>query len=110
MVARPQIDVGHEAAQADHGRLPAEGLQVGPHEAVRDRGQLRHIHVLGQRHAAAVDLQDLLAPVAVGDRDGDLPVEAARPAQRRIQGIGDVGGGNDDDVLALERPSIEARS
>ena len=66
-----------------------------------DLGQVAHVHVLAQGHAPAVDLQDIQAPVAVGDGDGDLPVEPPRPPKRRVQGIGDVGGGNDNDVLAL---------
>ena len=34
-----------EPAQADHGRLAAEGLQVGADEAVRDRGQTGQVDV-----------------------------------------------------------------
>ena len=38
--------------------------------------------------------------VEVGGVDGDLPVEAARPQQRRVEDVGTVGGGDEDDPAA----------
>ena len=61
------------------------------------------LDVAGQRHAAAVDLQDLLAAVLVGNGDGDFAVEAARPAQGRIQHVGQIGGRQHDHVLPLRQ-------
>ena len=55
--------------------------------------------VLGQRLAAGVDLEDLLAALAVGAVDDDLAVEAAGPQQRRVEDVGPVGGGDEDDVV-----------
>ena len=81
-----EIDLRQQAAQGDHAGLAAEGLQVGAHEAVRDGRQARQVDVVGQGHAAAVDLQDLLPPVLVGNGDGDFAVEAAGPAQGRDPG------------------------
>ncbi len=95
-----KVDVGHQAAQGAHGRLAAQRLQVGADEAVGDRRQPVQVHVVGQRHAPGVDLEDLAPAIAVGDADGDLAVEAARAAQGRVQRVGDVGGGDDDDVAA----------
>ena len=54
---------------------------------------------LGQRLAAGVDLEDLLAALAVGAVDDDLAVEAAGPQQRRVEDVGPVGGGDQDDVV-----------
>ena len=54
---------------------------------------------LGQRLAAGVDLEDLLAAVAVGAVDDDLAVEAAGAQQRRVEDVGPVGGGDQDDVV-----------
>ena len=54
---------------------------------------------LGQRLAAGVDLEDLLAALAVGAVDDDLAVEAAGPQQRRVEDVGPVGGGDEDDVV-----------
>ena len=69
---------------------------------------VRQLDVLGQRHSAAVDFQDLLPPVLVGNGDGDFAVEAARPAQGGIQGVGQVGGRQHDDVLPL-REAVHQR-
>ena len=44
-------------------------------------------------------LEDLLAPDDVGVRHDDLPVEAARAEQRRVEHVGTVGGGDQDDAL-----------
>ena len=55
--------------------------------------------VLGERLAARVDLEDLLAALAVGAVDDDLAVEAARPQQRRVEDVRAVGRGDQDDVV-----------
>ena len=43
-------------------------------------------------------LQDLDAAAHVGPIEDDLPVEAARAQQRRVEHVGSVGGGDDDHV------------
>ena len=48
-----------------------------------------------------MNLQDLLAADEVGVRDDDLTVEAAGPQQRRIEHVGPVGRGDDDDAFVL---------
>ena len=48
-----------------------------------------------------MDLQDLLAADEVGVRDDDLTVEAAGPQQCRIEHVGPVGRGDDDDAFVL---------
>ena len=55
--------------------------------------------VLGDRLAARVHLEDLPAAGAVRPVDDDLTVEAARPQQRRVEDVGPVGGGDEDDVV-----------
>ena len=64
-------------------------------------GHAAHIHVFGQGHAAAMDGENLLAPDTVRNRDGDLAVEPARPAQSRIEHVRQICGGNHDEMLAL---------
>ena len=54
---------------------------------------------LGERLAASVDLEDPLATLAIGPVDHDLAVEAAGPEQRRVEDVGPVGGGDEDDVV-----------
>ena len=98
-----EVDFRQDAAEADHGGLAAQGFQVGADEAVGDRGQTLHFDVGGQGHAAAVDLQDFAPAVAVGDRDRDLAVKAARPAEGRIECVGDVGGPDHNHVLAFRQ-------
>ncbi len=44
-------------------------------------------------------LEDLLAADHVGVRHHHLAVEAARPQQRRVEHVGPVGGGDEDDAL-----------
>ena len=51
-----------------------------------------------------MDLQDLFAPVAVRNGDGNLPVEPPRPPQGRIEDIGQVGRRDDDDLPPLGEP------
>ncbi len=55
-----------------------------------------------------MDFEDLFAAAHVGQRHHDLPVEAARTQQRRIQHIGPVGGRDDDDAfIALEAVHLD---
>ena len=66
------------------GRAGGERVEV-------DRGR--------ERLALRVHLEDLAAAVAVGPVDDDLPVEAARAQQRRVEDVGPVRGGDQDDVV-----------
>ena len=45
-----------------------------------------------------MDAQDALAALAVGTLDGDVPVEPARAAQRRVEDVGPVGRADHDDA------------
>ena len=42
--------------------------------------------------------------MAVGNRNGNLPVEPSRPAQGRIEDVGKIGGRNDNDLVPLRKP------
>ncbi len=80
-------------------------IEVGADEAVSDVGQVGQTHVGGQRHAAAVDLEDLAPAVAVGDRDGDLAVEPARAAAGAgSRTLGRLVAAMHDHVLPLGQP------
>jgi len=52
-----------------------------------------------QRHLAHVNFQNLLAADHVGIRHHDLTVETAGTQQRRIEHVGPVGGGDQDDAF-----------
>ena len=62
-------------------------------------GDDARVDVGRQRHLLHVHAEDLLAPVDVGTRHHDLAVEAARAQQRRVEHVGPVGRGDDDDAL-----------
>ena len=74
--------------------------QVGAGEPGRTPRDTEQVDVLRHRLAARVHLQDLVAPGEVGGVHGDLPVEAAGPQQRRVEDVGPVGGGDQDDAAA----------
>jgi len=57
------------------------------------------VNVRRQRHIAHMDLEDLLAPANVGVGHHDLAVEPAGAQQRRVQHVGPVGRGDQDDAL-----------
>ena len=51
-----------------------------------------------------MDAEDLAPAAFVGDADDDLAVEAARAAQRLVDRLGPVGGGDDDQILPRLQP------
>ena len=57
------------------------------------------LRVVGERHLAGVDFQDLAPAGDVGRADEDLAVEAAGPPERRIDGVDAVGGADHDDGI-----------
>ena len=56
---------------------PAPHLDVGAREVIFGHDQVVQGHVVGQRHPARVDLEDALLGLLVGQRELDLPVNAA---------------------------------
>ena len=93
-----QVELRDVPPQALHGRLPGQGGQVRADVPVRYVRQHVQVNVLGQGHAPGVDLHDLLAAPEGGHPDLDLPVEAAGPPQRGIDGVLAVGGSDYDDL------------
>ena len=65
----------------------------------RSRSERAEIDLRRERLALRVHLEDLLAAEPVGPVDDDLPVEAARTEQRRIEDVGPVRRGDEDDVV-----------
>ena len=87
-------------ARGQQRRLVEHVGQVGAGEARRTTGDREQVDVLGHGLAARVDLEDLVAAVEVGGVDPDLAVEAARAQQRRVEHVGPVGRGDQDDAAA----------
>src|SRR6185312_7303622 len=73
--------------------------EVGTGEAGGLAGQRVEVDVAGERLAAGVYFKDVFAAFAVRSVDDDLTVEAAGPQQRRVEDVGSVGGGDQDDVV-----------
>ena len=87
------------AARRHQGRLVDQVGQVGAGEAGRAARDGLQVHVRRQRHLAHVHLQDVLAADHVRVRHHHLAVEAAGAQQRRIEHVGPVGGGDQDDAF-----------
>ena len=64
----------------------------------RPAGEGHQVDALVDRLALGVHLEDLVAALQVGAVHGDLPVEPAGAQQRRVQDVGPVGGGDEDDA------------
>eukprot|EP00962_Isochrysis_galbana_P028323 scaffold8934_cov94-Isochrysis_galbana.AAC.2 len=89
------VDCLQLAPRRDERRLVADVGDVGAREA---RGQRRHL--LGECFGVAVESdagqvypKDLGSSPDVGQVHHDLPVEAARPEERRVEHVGAVGPG-----------------
>ena len=101
----------------DHGAVLAGGQQrrlvdhvgqVGAGHPDGALGQRQEVDVRGERLALGVHGQDRLPALEVGLPDRDLPVEPAGPQQRRVQDVGPVGGGDQDDAaLGLEAVHLD---
>ena len=73
-------DLALARARGQQRRLVDQVGEVGAGEAGGLAGERVEVDLLGERLAAGVDLEDLLAALAVGAVDDDLAVEAARAA------------------------------
>src|SRR5581483_9621985 len=118
------LRAGHDAVdglfQRVHGDLLAVGPrgqqralvdhvgQVGAGESRRPAGDYVQVGVRGDGLAPGVYPQDPLASGQVRLGDHDLAVEPAGPQQRRVQDVGPVGGGDDDDAaLGVEAVELD---
>ena len=75
--------------------------QVGAGHADGSFGQPVQVGVGGDRLALRVHLQHGSSAGQIGAGNRNLAVEAARPQQRRVQDVGPVGGGDQNDPLTL---------
>ena len=86
------------AARREQRRLVQHVRQVGAGEARRAAGDGGQVDVRRDRLALLVDLEDLQTALHVRAVDRDLPVEAAGAQQRRVEDVGPVRGGDQDDA------------
>src|SRR3984957_11505792 len=83
------------------GGLVDQAGQVGAGESGGGGRDLVQVGVRAEVLAAGVGGQDGAAFGPVGQRDGDLAVEPAGAAQRGVQGVGPVGGGQHHDPAGV---------
>ena len=82
------VDHVRELRAREPGGTPRENLEID---------------IAGEPHVARVDAENRLAPGYVGQVHLDLPVEAARAEQRRVEDLGAVRCGDEDDpAVGLE--------
>ena len=105
LVQRCVVDQLLVAAGGEQRGLVEHVAQVGAGEAGRAAGDGRQIDVRRDRLALLVDLEDLQAALHVRTVDRDLPVEAARAQQRRVEDVRPVRGG-DEDHAALDVEAV----
>ena len=94
------VDGGLVAARGEQRRLVDEVGEVGAGESRGPCGDDLQLHVVGDLDVLDVDAEDFLAALDVGLVDQHLAVEAARAQQGRVEHLGPVGRGHDDDALA----------
>ena len=87
------------AARREQRGLVDEVREVGAGEARGAGGERVEVDLGRERLALRVHLEDLAAAEAVGPVDDDLAVEAARAQQRRVEDVGPVRRGDEDDVV-----------
>jgi hypothetical protein len=88
-------------ARGEDGRLVEQACQIGARAARRRARHGAELDFASERDLLGVDAEDLFPAPHVGMRDGDLPVEAPRPKQRRVEDVGAVGRRENDDSRGL---------
>ncbi len=92
-------DLGLAATGRQKGSLVDQVGEVGAGEARGATGQNPQLHVRTEGLALGVDLENALPPEDVGCIDHDLAVKTPGTKQSRIEDVGPVGGGDDDDTV-----------
>ena len=88
-------------ASGQQRRLVEQVRQIGTSKANGHLGELLKLNVLVHRLVLSMHAQDLLAALYVRAVNRDLAVKTAGTQQRRVQNIGAVGRGDQDDRLAF---------
>ena len=94
-------DHGTVAAGSQQRRLVEQVRQIGAGKANGHLGELLKLNVLVHRLVLGMHAQNLLAALHVRTVDRNLTVKTAGTQQCRVQNVGAVGGGDQDDRLAL---------
>ena len=95
------VDQVHLLADALHGGLGTKGGNIGTDETVGFAGNGLGIDILVELHVASVDAEYLETAILIGDANINLTIEASEATKGCIDGIGTVGGTNNNDGGAL---------
>src|SRR5438309_1431403 len=98
LLERRQRDLLLVAARGEQRGFVDDVGEVGTGESRCTTSDDVQVDVRAERLAAGVHPQDALAAFEVGTVHDDLPVEAARTQQRRVEDVGTVGRGDEDDA------------
>ena len=108
-----QLEVRHRdqflvvARRVQRGLVDEVG-EVCAREAGRAARDDRYVNVLAERNLARVNFQNPFTTANVGAWDDDASVEATRSEQRRVENVGPVRRGHDDDaVVRLEAVHLD---
>ena len=87
------------ASRRQQRRLVDHIGQIGAGHAGRAAGHHRQIDIIRGLDLAGVNLENPFAPLDIGSGHHDLAVEATGPQKRRIEHVGTVGGGDQNDAF-----------
>src|SRR5919109_835937 len=93
------IDFFFVIARRQQGRFVYEILQIGAGKTGCSTRQHGDVHVGCQRYLAGMDLENALTPFDIGSRDYNAAIKSSRPEQRRIQHVGSISCGDENDTL-----------
>ena len=99
-----RCDQALAAPRSEQRRFVDQVGDVGAREARSPPGDHPRIDVGCKRHPLHVNGENLFAALDVGTRDHHLSVEAAGTQQRRVEHVGPVGRGDDDDAFVGFEP------
>ena len=92
------------APNCEQGRFIDDVGQVCAHEPGGHRGNDFQVSIRAQRHVARMELQDSQPPTLIRTVHQHVPVEATGTQQSRIQDLGPVSGGHENDPRARIEP------
>ncbi len=103
------FEIRHHDKLAVLARRPQSSLvhqvgEIGAGETRCAAGDDRKVHIFGDRHFARMHAQDFLAALDIRPGHNYAPVKAAGTQQGRIEHVGAVGRGNQDDALVRFKP------
>ncbi|GIX65305.1 uncharacterized protein BcabD6B2_47400 [Babesia caballi] len=97
-----------ESSKSEEGEKTKQATYHAESAAAGRNSGLVHLSRLGgvkaDQSVAALVLEDVVAALVVREGDVNRPVKTAGADQRRVQRLGEVGGAQHDDALALGEP------